>query len=263
MPTVEPSLTREEIQRFMSDGFVVLRSAFDPDLAARGRAILWADMGLNPDRPAEWREPAIRLIPSDETPFREAVNTPVLLAAFDQLVGKGRWYRRPNAGAFVVRFPVDASPDDVGWHVEGSFAVDGTHHTNLVSRERGLLLLMLFSDVDTRDGPTKIRVGSHLDVPAVLRNAGDVGLRFHELAPAAAEASAHRDVTFATGRAGDVYLCHPFIVHSAQAHSGTAPRFMSQPGLTIREPLALERPDGDYSPVEQAVRAGLEPTVAA
>jgi hypothetical protein len=36
----------------------------------------------------------------------------------------------------------------------------------------------------------------------------------------------------ATGRAGDVYLCHPFIVHTATwPHRGTSPRMMAQPGV--------------------------------
>ena len=55
------------------------------------------------------------------------------------------------------------------------------------------------------------------------------------------------------GEAGTVYLCHPFLVHAAQPHRGTAPRFMAQPPLLPREPLSLSRPEGDYSPVEQAI----------
>jgi hypothetical protein len=48
-------------------------------------------------------------------------------------------------------------------------------------------------------------------------------------------------------------LCHPFIVHSAQPHRGSTPRFMAQPPLLPREPICLHRPDGLYSPVEQAI----------
>jgi hypothetical protein len=62
----------------------------------------------------------------------------------------------------------------------------------------------------------------------------------------------------ATGRAGDVYLCHPFLVHAAQAHRGRNPKFMAQPPLLLHEPCVLDRPDGAYSPVEQAIRQGLE-----
>jgi len=35
--------------------------------------------------------------------------------------------------------------------------------------------------------------------------------------------------TLATGEAGTVYLCHPFLVHAAQQHRGSTPRFQWRP----------------------------------
>jgi hypothetical protein len=67
-----------------------------------------------------------------------------------------------------------------------------------------------------------------------------------------------RPLALATGAAGDVYLCHPFLVHAAQPHHGSTPRFMAQPPLISTGPLDLDRPDGAYSPVERAVRRGLD-----
>jgi hypothetical protein len=61
----------------------------------------------------------------------------------------------------------------------------------------------------------------------------------------------------ATGDAGTVYLCHPFLVHAAQKHRGTKPRFMAQPPLDPGEPFQLHREDGGYSPVEIAIRQAL------
>jgi hypothetical protein len=53
------------------------------------------------------------------------------------------------------------------------------------------------------------------------------------------------------GDAGDVYLCHPFLVHAATwPHRGKAPRFIAQPPLTPVGLLDLDRARGDYSPVE-------------
>jgi hypothetical protein len=78
-----------------------------------------------------------------------------------------------------------------------------------------------------------------------------------DIAPRLVEASAHRPVAYATGRPGDVYLCHPFLVHAAQPHHGSRPRFMAQPPLSPAAPLELERADGDYSAVEFAIRQGL------
>jgi hypothetical protein len=61
----------------------------------------------------------------------------------------------------------------------------------------------------------------------------------------------------ATGAAGTVYLCHPFLVHAGQPHRGTTPRFLAQPPLVPKVRFELTRGDGNYSPVEQAIRLGL------
>lgn len=71
-----------------------------------------------------------------------------------------------------------------------------------------------------------------------------------------AESASRREMA-ATGDAGTVYLCHPFLVHAAQPHRGTRPRFMAQPPLFPAEPLSLDRADGDHSAVEQAIREAL------
>ena len=117
-------------------------------------------------------------------------------------------------------------------------------------------MLFLFSDVGDHDAPTRIRVGSHLDVARLLEPAGDHGLSFMELAEQLA-ATAQREVVLATGKAGTVYLCHPFIAHAAQKHHGTRPKFMAQPPLILKMELELSRPDKDYSPVALAVLKGM------
>ena len=60
----------------------------------------------------------------------------------------------------------------------------------------------------------------------------------------------------ATGRAGDVYLCHPFIVHTATwPHRGTVPRLMAQPGVHVPGGFPLD--GSDPSPVARAIVRGL------
>ena len=71
------------------------------------------------------------------------------------------------------------------------------------------------------------------------------------------EITAGRPEVLATGEAGTVYLCHPFLVHAAQAHLGRYPRFMAQPPLYPADAFQLQRNDGTYSPVESAIRMGL------
>ena len=80
-------------------------------------------------------------------------------------------------------------------------------------------------------------------------------MTLRELAADGFATSAHRSVVTATGDAGTVYLCHPFLVHAAQPHRGKHPRFLAQP------PLLPEHPDnwshGELNLVEQATARAL------
>ena len=251
-------LSEKEIDQFIHLGYLKLEHVFSPQLAAAGRSILWKDTGCDPDNPATWTRPVIRLGDYAQEPFRKAVNMPVLYEAFDQLVGKGRWQPRYSLGTFPVRFPVDEDSGDAGWHAEASFyGNDGSMRLNVTSKGRSLLMLFLFSDVSATDAPTRILEGSHLDVPSLLQPYGEEGLTFIELAGKFTQETLQRRMVYATGEAGTVYLCHPFLIHGAQLHRGKQPRFMAQPPLLPSEPLQLSRSDGNYSPVETGIRLGL------
>ncbi|GAB3492075.1 phytanoyl-CoA dioxygenase family protein [Amycolatopsis cihanbeyliensis] len=246
------SLTAEQVERFVTDGFVKLEGAFPVEAGERCVDELWAATGCARDDPTTWTEPVVRLGGFATPPFQEAATTAVLHAAFDRLAGEGRWIPRVGLGTFPVRFPGAAQPGDDGWHVDASYAgPQGEGRVNLRSRERALLMLFLFSDVGPDDAPTRIRVGSHLDVPPLLETRGDEGREWMSLCRDAVPASEHRPVALATGALGDMYLCHPFLVHAAQPHRGRAPRFMAQPPLYAKDPLDLQ--DGQPSPVARAV----------
>ena len=122
-------------------------------------------------------------------------------------------------------------------------------------------MLFLFSEVGPDDAPTRIKVGSHMDVPPFLVAAGERGMSFGAACAAMDVVgkldSPDRRLALATGRPGDVYLCHPFLVHAAQPHRGHEPRFMAQPPPDPVASLELRRDNGAYSPVELAVLRGL------
>jgi len=257
------TFTPSEIDQFIRDGFVRIDNAFATDTAAAGREILWGDTGCDPNDRATWTKPVIRLWDYPQQPFRDAVNTPVLYEAFDALVGKGRWVPRESLGTFPIRFPHSYAPGDTGWHVDASFAPDEKTDSyfewrvNLRSKGRALLMLFLFSDVGGDDAPTRIRIGSHMQVARLLAPAGESGMPMLELSEQAAQTTEGLEETIAVGKAGTVYLCHPFLLHAAQAHRGKTPKFMAQPPLFPRAPFELNRADGDYSPVERAIRQAL------
>lgn len=258
------ALSDAQIQQFIRDGFLKIEAAFPRDLADQGRSILWRDTGCDEGDPTTWTKAVIRLGAYGQEPFARAANTPILHKAFDQLAGPGRWLARMSLGTFPIRFPAPGDPGDAGWHIDTSFPLEIgdpndflNWRVNVTSKGRALLMLFLFSDVGENDAPTRIRVNSHVDVARMLAPAGESGLSLRELAANGfAETAARREV-LATGEAGTVYLCHPFLVHAAQAHRGTRPRFLAQPALLPAEPFRLDRADGAYSPVEEAIRIAL------
>ena len=260
----KPSLTFDEIQGFVRDGFVRLDAAFLRSTAEEAREILWRDTGCDPLDSASWTRPVIRLGSYSDSPFVAAANAPRLLCAIDQLVGIGRWQPLRALGTFPIRFPSESDPGDTGWHVDASYPpLDGLDESffswrvNVQSKDRALLLLFLFSDVDECDAPTRIRVGSHLDVTRILAPAGQTGMSFMDLANRLEETAGRPELS-ATGEAGTVYLCHPFLVHAAQSNRGKGPRFLAQPPLAAVQPFQFEhRNDGAYSPTGSGANVSL------
>jgi hypothetical protein len=249
-------LSPQQITQFIEEGFVKIENAFPTVLANECRAMLWKEIGLDPNDPKLWTKPVIRVADMSARPFDLSANTPILLRAYEQLAGKN-WLPRHTIGSFPIRFPVPRPAGDTGWHVDSSFPGEDPFdylqwRVNIYSKGRALLMLFLYSDVGDNDAPTKLRIGSHLDVAKILKPAGEDGLSFMELAQQL-HISRERKEAIATGKAGTVYLCHPFIVHAAQEHRGVSPKFMAQPPLLARQEFKLKRDDKTYCPVETAI----------
>jgi hypothetical protein len=262
MDTHTRELTSSDVTFFIEHGFVKIDDAFSRETADQGRAILWRATGCDPDDPSTWTKPVVRLGYYSQPPFVAAANTPTLHRAFDQLAGTGRWLPRGNLGTFPIRFPSPHDPGDAGWHLDMSFGTESADflswRVNVHSKGRALLMLFLFSDVGADDAPTRIRIGSHIDLARMLAPAGEDGRSLGDLAANGFDETAHCPEALATGEAGTVYLCHPFLVHAAQPHRGTRPRFLAQPPLLpAAGQLELQREDCLYSPVETAIRAAI------
>ena len=249
-----------DIDSFVRDGFVAVRQAVDASTAAACRDLIWAAMrrrGVRRDDSGTWRSlvEAGSLDLSGE-PFTAAYMAPALTAAYDELIGPGRWKPSVDIGeAVVVRFPSEDRAN-AGYHIEGSYPGPAGQHrwVNIRSRERGLLALFLFTDVGPDDAPTRLVCGSHLTVARFLAPYGEAGTDADT--QLWYPSTLCRPVAHATGAAGDVFLCHPFIVHTATwPHRGTTPRMIAQPAVSAPAGFAL---DGtDPSPVARAIMDGL------
>ncbi|MBL7783223.1 MAG: hypothetical protein JNM22_18480 [Saprospiraceae bacterium] len=253
-------LSSAQIQHFIQKGYVKVEHAFSQELADVCRGILWKATQADPDDPDTWTQPVVRIGEIGLPPFQAAANTPVLLEAFQQLAGDN-WLPRASLGSFPIRFPSKTPAGDTGWHVDASFPGDEPSdymqwRINVQSRGRALLMLFLFSDVGENDAPTLIQEGSHLEVAKILAPHGPSGLSFMELA-GQLDSIKGLPLTQAIGEAGTVYLCHPFLVHAAQDHKGSVPKFMAQPPLLSKRDFDIFRNDTVLCPIEIAIKTAL------
>src|SRR5262245_14001888 len=173
------------ISDFSIDGFLVVRNAVAPDIVRACVEVIEEELrarAVDPRDPTTWTAPVVRL-PCPEGPaFAAAGTSRALQEVYDALLGPGRWIPRAGVGGTVpVRFPSVQDPGDAGWHIDGSYEVNGRLWVNVHSRRRGLLALFLFTDVGPADAPTEILVGSHLDVPRVLAPFGEPGVFFGDV----------------------------------------------------------------------------------
>jgi len=226
-------LTSEQIEQFVELGYVRVSQVFSRETAAAARAFLWRQLKLPPDDPAGWTKPVVHLQQVyGDGPFAEAL-TPRFWDICDDVMGEGRWNAFDGLGWWPVSFPgFEKGPwqePQGGWHVDGQ---QFHHHIN--SPDQGLLLIFLFSDIEPGDGGTTLSAGSHKVTARILAEAEPDGLDVYNLARAVAAYPRHA-VIEATGQAGDVYVMHPFMLHSRSVNTGNRVRFICNPCITLRE----------------------------
>jgi ectoine hydroxylase-related dioxygenase (phytanoyl-CoA dioxygenase family) len=186
------------------------------------------------------------------------VLTPKLLKAVDQLCGKDRW-EKFGCGWWMITFPNFAEDP---WDAAGKWHVDGAsyqHHLN--SKESGLLMIFLFSDIDKTEGGTALSVSSHKDIARLLQRNEPAGMKGGAVSYHARKFT-RKNVVEVNGQAGDVMLTHPFLLHARSKNLGkkglNSVRFMCNPNVGLKEEMQLYREDGNYSPVERAILDSLE-----
>ena len=84
-----------QIRHFIDNGFIRIDQAFRRSLADDARSILWRDLGCDPDDPATWTKPVIRLCMYTQKPFVDAAKTPTCTEVHAKLI---RWRRRRVLG---------------------------------------------------------------------------------------------------------------------------------------------------------------------
>jgi hypothetical protein len=250
------AFVNSEIERFTSEGFVVLRSGFSRSLAPGCRDFIWKQVRLW-DQCTTYGQPMVQIQKVYNcSPFDKIMNDR-LRSALDGLVGPGNWREPPGYGWWSLLFPGSAGPG--GWHVDGGqFRVSG----RLTDHGHALVTLFLFSDAGPGDGGTVMIPGSHLTVARTIANAGDSGISWSDVAqrlPASLLNPEESRIAHLVGEAGDIVLMHPFLIHGFGQNRGRQIRFACNPLIQSTRPMDSTRPPADRSPVETAIRLALDP----
>ena len=235
------SLTDTELSSFLRDGYIVLkgvmpRSECDRLLYERVAPALAQHGGIDPFNERTWGGLDGTVVKARVGPNRGDHPIPLdcpdgrwpalfrserLLGVLDQLHGgAGRWTWAYGAadglGWIHVRFPIHEgsawAPPEEGWHVDGG-------SPDLNSRA-SVVALPLLTTIRPGGGGTALLRGSHRRVADLLHQGRAV--RPLSLAKSELKARGPSAVVEATGRAGDVLLLHPLLVHApSSAHRAT------------------------------------------
>lgn len=252
------TLTEQQIQHFLDYGFVHLTDCFDTDFAEKSTSTAFDRLGYSEDDSETWEKEIVHL-PANDTILVKDFSPKVYGAMCDLLGGEDRIKQPVEWGdGYIINFRLGAdrewvapSPDATGWHKDGDFF---WHF--LDSPEQGLLLIVVWRDIEPQGGGTFMACDSIKPIAEYLNNnrgglhpfEGGFGKFIHEC----------KDFRELTGKAGDVLIMHPYMLHaSSQNHSGKA-RFITNPPVGLKDPMNFNRDNvEEYSPTELAVLNAL------
>jgi hypothetical protein len=252
-------LTEDQAEQFLDRGYVKIEGCFEKAAIRDWIDLAFERLGYDPDNPATWEEPRVHLPSMNDMDV--AIFAPKAWGAICDVMGGEERIKTPVRwrDGFIINFNLGAdepwqppSPKVKGWHKDG----DWFRHF-LDSPEQGLLTVVLWDDVLPQSGGTFIATDSIGPIARYL-------VKYPEgLTPREAQFRKLIDecehCEEATGKAGDVFLLHPYMLHSASQNPSGRARFITNPAVSFKEPMNFNRenPD-DYCLVEQAVLRALD-----
>lgn len=271
MPYTPRLLTAAQIDAFMTHGAVHLPGALTPEFAEHCAREMLGYLVVDEHDPSTWHarraKPGNRGEPppgQEENRYRYDTHAPRLWQAMCDLLGGAdriipdKTFR--SNGVYNLADPAVLAGADPsshwkaplpsegrgGWHVDGS---EAWFRHYLDSPQVALLVLILFRDATKLGGSTWYAPES----PALVS-------RYYAEHPEGGGprpfdiVSRCKDFRVAEGRAGDAFLLHPFMMHSAAPNVLAAPRLMENDNVSLREPMRFDRDDtAELSVLERSI----------
>ena len=259
----------EKQKEFIHNGFVVLREIFTPKVAKQAREIVWSHV-LEHTCKCKWYS---KLYVHLEEEIQDGVFDKILAASrlrgtIDELLGEDRWNSPRGLGWWPLLWP-GFDPKDSPWTagvdpVTGEYTTDyGWHFDGKWSPfkiDTGVIGAFLFSDIDEDAGATRVMSGSHLEVARAFKKSPAKATRDAQLTkklPYIVEKRKfQKRLVNLTGKAGDVWLFHPMLLHCQGHNSATHIRFAAFPHFRLKGKLRSDR--DTYSPLEQTILAAAK-----
>lgn len=259
---ISPALSPEQRRRFDERGLVRLEGAVAPHAAEAMADRLWTDLaarfGARRNDPMTWSDerPAAFRALQDSGAF-EAMGSPRVREALDELMGPEAWTEPTKWGQPLVSFPGHATAWTVphkSWHLDGPATPHAGSHIRM-----GRVFVIL-APLARRGGGTLIAEGSHKIVQAITDRHGRALSSGEMRAQLQAEHPWFRDLEAPgepaeriarfmetdtpalgtalrlaemTGEPGDVWLMHPDCLHAA------APNVLKTPRLALTQFVSL------------------------
>ncbi|KAK3109415.1 hypothetical protein LTR53_017359 [Teratosphaeriaceae sp. CCFEE 6253] len=260
--TPEPALTDEQKQFWLEHGYIKLTNCFTRETSEAFSSPVWARLGADPNDKSTWPAKERMNMPG-HTVVSCKDFAPKAWAATCELVGGEEkiadwtkdWSDKfiPNFGKPEYTEWLDYRDMD-NWHNDGDWFV---HY--LDSPEQALLVIPLFSDIKPKGGGTAICTdGIGLVAKMLYEHTAGLypSLRSREDPDLSkdhanrrkiwndwvADPTLTRDESFceATGEVGDVYLLHPFMLHSASRNLRRGIRIITNPPVSLKEPFQYD-----------------------
>ncbi|KAH9845184.1 glycosyltransferase family 2 protein [Teratosphaeria destructans] len=208
-------------QFWLDHGFLKIPSCSSREAATQFTAALWGRVGASPHDKSTWPTGKVNMPSHNAYPVKAFA--PKAWAAICEVLGGedkiAEWCTNWKDSYIPDWGEPGFHADDelnyrrlANWHADGESFV---HYLN--SPEQALLVNPLFTDIAPKGGGTE---------PKLTRP-----YTFHE----------------AIGNVGDVYVLHPFMLHSASKNPRRHLRIITNPPVAIKAPFRYWREDGRYS----------------
>ncbi|WP_404368534.1 phytanoyl-CoA dioxygenase family protein [Sphingomonas sp. MMS24-J45] len=219
-----PVLDADDLSHWNELGYVILRAAIDPALAADTAALVWEIVGATPDNPASWYDAGARngiMVQHFQSPQQDAIRrSPRTHKAFAQLWGRSDLWMNTDRLGFNPPVRHD-------W----KFAGQPLHWDDSLVRPIpfGTQAILYLTDTAAEQGALQLIPGFHHKLDAWLDSLGDSDPRLVDLTAQAVPIAAN---------AGDLIIWRSDLPHGATANHGRVPRLVQYLAMYPPTPIA-------------------------